>query len=99
VIRVVVAFLFRCIVDFGLVLVATGLVFFVVAFRLGRRFFTPEPDKLDRVSSELARLLSIGLVAARRASLADGDELGELDDPGVEQADFYGEVDWRELVI
>lgn len=100
-IRVVFSFFARALVDFGLVLLAFGLLFFVVAFRIVRRFATPTPDKLDRVSAQLAQLLAIGLVAGRAAR----DRADELDDgepylDGLTEEEADESVDfWRSVVI
>lgn len=104
-IRVVFSFVARALFDFGLVLLSLAMLFFVVAFRTVRRFATPEPDKLDRVSAQLAQLVTIGLVASRRAASADGDEpelvedgelwLDELSEEEAEQSvDF-----WRSVIV
>lgn len=105
-IRLAASILVRALVELGLVLFLFAAVFFVVAFRTARRFATPAPDKLDRMSAELARLLSIGLVASRRASAAsDGSdepelvfELDEID--GLEDDEREQSVDfWRSVVV
>lgn len=104
-IRVVFSFAARALFDFGLVLLSLAMLFFVVAFRTVRRFATPEPDKLDRVSAQLAQLVTIGLVASRRAASAASDE-PELDDDGelylagITEAEAEQSVDfWRSVIV
>lgn len=85
----------RALVELGLVFFVCAAALLVVAYRLGRLFVTPEPDRLDRLAGQLGTLLGRAAVAQRAASA----ELDREPDPAVEQADFYGEVDWRELVV
>ena len=85
----------RAFVELGLVFFVFAAVLCVVAYRIARLFVTPEPDRLDRLAGQLGTLLGRAVVAQRAAA----NELDHEPDPGVEQADYYGEVDWRELVI
>ena len=97
-IRYAVGLIVRAFVELGLVLFVIAVLFFVVAYRLGRLFATPEPDRLDRLAAQLGRAL--GLAATARAAAGELDEEGELPaDPAVEQADYLGDVDWREVVV
>lgn len=104
-IRLVFGFVFRAMVDLGLVLLASGAVFLVVAYRIGRRFLTPAPDKLDRVSAQLAQLLAIGLVASRSAARSGAfepelDDLGELDDDDLTDEEREQSRDfWRSVTV
>jgi hypothetical protein len=100
VIRVVFAFFARALLDFALVLVFSGVLLIVLAFRTVRRFATPAPDKLDKVSAQLAQLLTIGLVASRRAGSAGGDkpELDYLDELTDEEAEESVDF-WRSVVV
>lgn len=103
-IKLAVSILVRALMETALMLFVFGALFLVVAFRTARRFATPAPDKLDRLSSELARLLTIGLVASRRARLDGGDEPGivfELDElDGLSDEEREQSVDfWRSVVV
>ena len=103
-IKVAVAFVCRVLVELGLVFFLFAGIACVIAFRFARRFCTPAPDKLDRISAELARMLSIGLVASRAAARkGDGEpelvfEFDELD--GISEEEREQSVDfWRSVTV
>lgn len=95
-IRYLVGVIVRACVELGLVFLLAGATLVFVAYRIGRLVVTPEPDRIDRLAAQLGTMLGRAAIARRAAGDVELDEPG---DPGVEQADFYGEVDWRELVI
>ncbi len=103
-IRLAASIVARALVELALVLALFAAILGVLAFRTLRRFVTPEPDKLDRFSAELSRLLAIGLVASRRAGSAGADEpelvveLEELDDLTLEEREQSVDF-WRSVTI
>lgn len=99
-IRLAASILVRALVELALVLFLFAAVFAVVAFRTARRFATPTPDALDKLAGPLAGVLGLAASRSAPAGRAERDEPDKLDnDPAVAQADFYGEIDWRELVV
>jgi hypothetical protein len=94
VIRSFAGLIVRAFVELGVVFFVCAVALCVVAYRIARLTVTPEPDRLDRLAAQLGTLLGRAAVARQAAAAVDPET-----DPGVGQADFYGEIDWREMII